>query len=341
MSNLLGAGWGVLFDGVYLSGSAGPQYQNCSSGIPGAGACTPIPGTEHADGCLTSAPDGLGIPPLRTNDMTLLGQDGVEMIDDYYQGRILTFSVTVSPDHCGDCPSAREKVQRIVNAFSRKKFNSELVIFPNCPPSCGGSHTAAYGFIGRPRAAQVQWLNGRGAIAQLVLRFDVRDQRAYMLNGAGDPGSGTISVSIPASPFTEACSDFPRCFDSCFSSISGVSEAGVVTVTNPGSVVEGLDLSISTPTNSNTTPLQLAVMNVDYGEALILDAPLPGTSLQYSARDRRAFSGGDPLPGSLSRGEVNVHPGANRIKFALVGYTSLPPNPPQLTASFRPSQVAL
>lgn len=106
--------WAVELDGVRLGG--------CDD--------------DTAPGMLSYPPDGLGLPELRTEDVTYPQRDGVRHFSDWYGPRIITLKeVTVCPDeNCGNCLSAREKLRDITKAWSRKCDDVELVIRTDCDP---------------------------------------------------------------------------------------------------------------------------------------------------------------------------------------------------------------
>lgn len=91
-----------------------------------------------AAGTLSFPPDGLGLPEIRTNDVTFAQRDGVRHYSDWYEPRIITLTdVTVCPTDCDDCASARARVRDILSAWGRRCDDTELVIWPDCeaPPS--------------------------------------------------------------------------------------------------------------------------------------------------------------------------------------------------------------
>jgi hypothetical protein len=108
-------GWAVELEGVVLSGS-----------------------WEPGDGCLVLPPEGLGTPPVRTEDVTYPQRDGVEHFADWYEPRIITLEASVCPgdDSCGgSCPGARAHVRDIMQAWGRKCDDVELKIWTDCSDS--------------------------------------------------------------------------------------------------------------------------------------------------------------------------------------------------------------
>lgn len=193
-------GWTVTLEGITLSG-----------------------GDRPGTGCLLLPPDGLGLPEIRNNDVTYAGRDGVRHFADWYEPRIITLSVVVGGNSCR-CPSCgdeRIRVAQILKAWSRKCDDVELVITPPCDPHpIDRTYTGPYGFIGRPRSATVEYRRGRRGIAYLTLRFDAVDERIYLLDEAGAPGSGEETVTV--TPNTESlCAPIDGCLPMCFTEESG------------------------------------------------------------------------------------------------------------------------
>jgi hypothetical protein len=86
---------------------------------------------------LTDTPDGLGLPGLRTEDVTYFQRDGVKHFSDWYEPRFITLTGVFGPvdtSECvdGDCSTVREQVQAAVQPWKRTCCDTELVIFPDC-----------------------------------------------------------------------------------------------------------------------------------------------------------------------------------------------------------------
>ena len=191
------AAWQAVLDGVRLSGG------RASTGI----------------GCLTQAPQGLGVAPIRTEDVVYPQRDGVKHFSDWYDPRIITLEdVWVCNDTCPGCPSGRAKVRQITNAWSRRCDDAELVIFTDCPPAeaaSGRADTGPYAAIGRPRVAEVTHFPTAGC-SSLLLRFDAVDQRLYILDAAGTPGSGVVTTTLFPDVGPSFCRTYPRCYPLCY-----------------------------------------------------------------------------------------------------------------------------
>ena len=103
-------GWRIELNGVTISG-----------------------GDEPGGACLTLPPEGLGVPGVRTEDVTLPQRDGVRHFNDWYEPRVITLEASVCPDSgCASCPEPRARVRAIQQAWKRQCDDIELVIWPPC-----------------------------------------------------------------------------------------------------------------------------------------------------------------------------------------------------------------
>lgn len=196
----MAAGWTATLNGVTLSG-----------------------GDRPGDGCLITPPDGLGLPGIRNEDVTLVQRDGVRQFRDWYEPRVITLDVVVggSGCRCPGCGPERARVNRIIQAWRRQCDSVELVLQPPCAPNpLDRTLTGPYGILGRPRRADLTWERGRSGRARLTLRFDAEDHRIYLLDRAGNPGSGVETVTVrPASE--TSCRSYPRCYPLCYDGSTG------------------------------------------------------------------------------------------------------------------------
>lgn len=89
---------------------------------------------------LTDTADGLGLPALRTEDVSYYQRDGVVHFSDWYTERIITLTGTIGPDttcacdevqSCG-CTTTRQQLQDLVQAWKRSCCDTELVIYTDC-----------------------------------------------------------------------------------------------------------------------------------------------------------------------------------------------------------------
>jgi hypothetical protein len=279
--------WGVLLNGVYLGG-----------GHPGnvlPDGCVPLP---DESGCLTVPPDGLGLPGLRVEDVTFPQRDGVRHFSDWYEPRIITLQVSVCPDSCPGCPSARAKVKAIVEAWSRQCGDVEMVLFTDCH---GEDEDRAlvgpFGVIGRPRAAVVEWAQGPSKCADLTLRFDATDHRLYVLDECGTPGSGVECHILTPNVF-ETCRTYDKCYPYCYDQDTG-SEGGPVEVTVGGSLCVYPTITLcgglSSPTVENLTTGEFIryTGNIAAGECIIIDTQA-GTAVTETGASRTHLLAGNP-----------------------------------------------
>ena len=222
----MSGGWAVTLDGVTLSG-----------------------GSHPGDGCLTAPPLGLGLPGLRTEDVTYLQRDGVRMFSDWYEPRVITLEeVMVCPpaggcDPPGACADVRTRVRDILLAWQRRCEDVELVIHTDCEGEGPPALVGPYGVRGRPRVAEVVWGRGPRACATLLLRFDAVDHRLFVLDETGEPGSGRKCVTLTPETTTR-CRTYPRCYPSCYEETTGDAGGGPVSAWSDGTVCVGAQVTL-------------------------------------------------------------------------------------------------
>lgn len=251
--------WGVALNGSYLSGGDGSQLASVVS----TPACSGVTLTTH--GCLSEVPQGLGLPSFRSEDVTYGQRDGVKHNSDWYDARVIAIHATIAGDNECNCTAAngygrvaltaKQKARAITNAWSRVCADEEMVIYTDCHSmgvtGVDRATNGPFGVVGRPRQAEVQWMNG-AKVADLLLRFDAADHRLYILDQCGTPGSGGQTVVLKPVASSK-CRTYPRCYTngaSCYSTpVSGAS-----TGTGPTSTVNIGDLC-AYPTITLTGPL--------------------------------------------------------------------------------------
>lgn len=224
-----GGGWHVMLEGITLSGGrsdfsseselgfdqggfgdtpfGGYGISNCGFGLGpfgitengfGIGGCENILG--DVVGYLTEVPDGMGLPDLRTEDVTYPQRDGVRHFSDWYGARIITLDNVWLPSHsCNDCPDVRARLRALIKAWSRKCEDVELVLYTDCHGQGDRDLVGPFGVTGRPRVATYTWIGQGTRHVQLTLRFDAVDHRLLVLDADGNPGSGGESAQISPS----------------------------------------------------------------------------------------------------------------------------------------------
>lgn len=182
-------GWAVELNGVVFEGGDGVDTEG------------------EALACLTSPPDGLGVPGLRVEDQVFPQRDGAAQYTDWYEPRILTMeNVQVTSDNCEGCPNARAKAKMIAEAWSRHCGETELVVFPDCEPGETAEEreiTGPFGVVGRPRVAELTWRAGTSRAGIGTFRFDSVDHRLYVLDADGTPGSGGVCEPVEVSQLAD------------------------------------------------------------------------------------------------------------------------------------------
>lgn len=312
--------WGAMLNGVFLTGACDDEPYDCADG---GGAATPAPTAE-----ISFIPDGLGMPAMRTTDVTYPQRDGVRFGSDWYENRIVTLEqVTICPHgDCAVCGSVPKRWRTLSKAWSRSCGRSELVIFTDChgepDPDTGlvdRSLTGPFGVVGRPRAMVDTTPRSASGCRQATLRFDAEDHRLYVLDECGTPGSGEeCAVLEPGLPtLGEVCLDVTSglCLTDqgmCFTSPAEESPAG------DGVIMDNIGTECACPiitlTGRLTNP---AVENVttgariDYnavvetGQSIIIDTS-KGTAVTDTGADRTSFLSGDTTGFCMPEGENEV-----------------------------------
>lgn len=191
MSGNSGA-WGVvLYKDGYSTVNLHVQQQGIS--LEGGDPVLPYLPTVPV-GTLLVPPAGLGVPAVRSGDVAFAQRDGVVQFADYYEPRMLTFQVLVQSDGCPGCSpsegmSARQKVSRLTQEWSRNCSGATLVLFTDChnptAPDEEKVYNGPYLVHGRPRVADVVWERSNRGVARVTLRFDAADARLILLEALG------------------------------------------------------------------------------------------------------------------------------------------------------------
>lgn len=115
--------WAVTLGGVTLTSDC--EHSNVGSN------CTNF-GNLLVDG-LTAFPEGLGLPGLRTEDVTYFQRDGVRHFNDWYQPRIITLLAMIGPEQdCESCATVRQQLSAVITEWRRSCCDIELVIHTPC-----------------------------------------------------------------------------------------------------------------------------------------------------------------------------------------------------------------
>lgn len=69
----------------------------------------------------------------------------------------------------------------------------------------GTIESGPYGIIGRPRVFDFKWRRSKKQIADILMRFDSVDQRMYILDECGTPGTNSCAEIVPGSLLFSRC----------------------------------------------------------------------------------------------------------------------------------------
>lgn len=186
--------WGVaMWQDGYSEAVTPAQEQGIS--LEGGDPVLPFLPTDPV-GTLLIPPGGMGTPAIRSGDVAFAQRDGVVQFADYYEPRQLTFTVLVQNDGCPGCDtpmSARQKVSRLTQEWSRSCSGATLVLFTDChdPDATEADKVwrGPYLVHGRPRVADVVWERSNRGAARVTLRFDAADARLVLAD------------TVPGTPF--------------------------------------------------------------------------------------------------------------------------------------------
>lgn len=309
-------GWSaVLGDIMVLGGDAE------ALGFPEDSNYCPLPVVR---GCLTLPPDGLGVPPIRTQDVSYLGRDGAQHHEDWYEPRTLTLTVAIGPDGCGceSNTSVRQAVSDLVREWRRVcNTELELVLYPpNCACDDSTNNVAdidrPLGVVGRPRQALVSYT--RNGTAEVVLRFDAQDHLMYLLDCCGTAGS-----NARCEPFTPSidskCRQYDRCYtDGCWAYDTDTSMAGGPAVFVGGGTecvgpVVNLYGPLTNPSIEMVTTNQLLSYSGTIGAGEMVAIDLTTGTASEGGVDRTGHITGDLV--------MAVQPGANMWRLQAYSLT--------------------
>lgn len=230
-------GWMIVLEGTALDGGSNQhllteqQADFGGFGFGPFGIGQPFGGTSasaiipmsRVAGCLLSPPEGMGLPAIRSEDIQFPQRDGVKHFSDWYENRVITIEAMICPSgvgcsgvgrghgyddymnrSLGTSTVARKKLQMLIESWSRKCSDVELVLFTDCSGTDSDrSLVGPFGVVGRPRAAEIEWLKpSSSGCARVTLRFDAVDHRMFILDQYGTPGSGTECVLLQADSAT-------------------------------------------------------------------------------------------------------------------------------------------
>jgi hypothetical protein len=183
--------WGVVLYKDGYSTAGGLQVQEQGISLEGGDQVLPFLPTVPV-GSLLLPPAGLGVPAVRNGDVAFAQRDGVVQFADYYEPRQITLQVLVQNDGCPGCStemSARQKVSRLTQEWSRNCSGATLVLFTDCHNPDATQEEKVYNgpylVHGRPRVADVVWERSNRGVARVTLRFDAADARLILLDALG------------------------------------------------------------------------------------------------------------------------------------------------------------
>lgn len=194
---------------------------------------------------LNDTPEGLGLPGIRTEDVTYYQRDGRKMFSDWYEGRTLTFTATIGPGtgDCPDCVEDRSPVLELAQAWKRSMVNQELVIYPPCdvvhsaanayPPTVDGGTLERTNLATAPRGTR--WATGVNELGP----FNTHTGGDYTLEETDGPTSDLVGFARKTGTVATVVGSYIRL------STDDVSSAAAVTPGNGTPVTASTDYTVS------------------------------------------------------------------------------------------------
>lgn len=222
------------------------------------------------------APQGLGLPAVRSSDSAYLSADGVYASGDYHDGRPLALGLVI----LGDTPAHAEDLARtLAGAWQASREDLELTIRV--------ASDRSYLLRGRPRRCDLDLKELKYGHARAAVMFMGTDPRLY--------SAEATETIVPLGSGTMSGLTFPLTFPLAFQ--AGSVPPGLATLNNTGTTESYPTITIA---GTVATP---RVENVTTGATLELDLSLTGSDVVVvdMAKRRITYNGANAL-GALTSG---------------------------------------
>jgi hypothetical protein len=240
-----------------------------------------------------SAPEGLGMPPMRTNDLAWLSEDGAYGAGDWLQPRLVRARLWVDG---GNAAASEALARTLVAAWAPSRTDIDLGLRITSPLD--------YVLRGRPRRCEVDLSTLKYGHASASVEFAALDPYLY----DADASTGTIPLGNATSvPGVTPNLTFDLVFQPGGTTGPGIAFAGNLGTapTYPAIVITG---PVITPRLENRTT----------GETFTLDATLVGGDVAVVDMKARTITvNGTSRLDALALGAkwVSLRPGANELAY--------------------------
>lgn len=255
---------------------------------------------------LQTAPEGLGVAPMRTNDMAWLAQDGAYGAGDWLQPRLVRAMLWVDG---GTAAASEDLARTLAAAWAPSRVDLPLYV----------RVAAAQDYVlwGRPRRCEVNLASLKYGHAVAAVEFAALDPYLYaatQVTGTIRLGSGSTTLGVTPN----------LTFNLAFQP-AGTSGPGVAYLGNMGTAPTALDVVLAGPV---VTP---RLENRTTGETFTMNATLlAGDTAVVDMAARTITINGTPRLDTLALGAswLTLQPGANEV-----AYRSADAIPPASTAT--------
>lgn len=196
----------------------------------------------------------------------------------------------------------------------------------------GTIESGPYGVVGRARAYKYKWVNRKEHIAEVIMRFEALDQRMYILDECGTPGTNSCIEIAPGSELFSRCygsgtgpyaGSSVRCYSGagrCYPTPVSVEEGSVI----PEEVsVGGTERVFPTITLFGTLVSPM-IENMTTGEYLRYDGTITGLPITINTEDGTAFDSEGTSQTHLLRGAKHLSMEPGNYELRLVSSGALP-----------------
>jgi hypothetical protein len=189
----------------------------------------------------------------------------------------------------------------------------------------GTIESGPYGVVGRPRVFDYKWLNRAEKIAEVVMRFDALDQRMFILDECGTPGTSSCVDILPGSELFVRCyTEGQRCYTGagrCYPTPSGSADSVDPVEANVG----GTERVFPTITLYGDL-MSPRIENMTTGEWLSYDGTISGSPVTIDTTEGTAFDADGVSKTHLLRGNLHLsmEPGNYELRLLSFGNTDDP-----------------
>ena len=186
----------------------------------------------------------------------------------------------------------------------------------------GTIESGPYGIVGRPRAFLYKWVNRKEHIAEVVMRFEAIDQRMFILDECGTPGTGSCVEINPGSELFVRCySNGTRCYSGsgrCYPTPADTENSVLPEEMNVG----GTERVFPTITLYGDL-ISPVIENITTGESLTYAGTISGLPITINTEEGTAFDSEGTSQTHLLRGNTHLSMDPGNYELRLLSFVSV------------------